>query len=71
MITIDELLLERKALEDKIRAALNQLIKDFQDRTAIPVSGISLSMVDVTTMADERRRHILNRVEVSLELEKL
>lgn len=59
---------EKAALEEKIRLSVTRLIKDFEHRSGIGISGISISFIDVSTLSSPRPAMAIGGVEVHLSL---
>lgn len=58
---------ERRTLELDIQQAIFQLVDRFIAKTEMGVEIISVRMIDVTNIGDDKRRYTMGKVEVDLE----
>jgi len=66
-VDIKDIRRERKILESEIQQAISQLVDRFISKTEVGVDTISVRMIDVTNMGDDKRRYCMGKVEVDLE----
>jgi hypothetical protein len=64
---IKEVRVERRKLESEIHQAISNLVDRFIAKTDMGVEIISVRMIDVTQLGDDKRKYTMGQVEVELE----
>jgi hypothetical protein len=70
-LTIKDLQVAKADLEKKIFEKIEKYLDDFEKTTGCSPSGISLILVDVTSLSDENKKYIISEVKVRIDLDGL
>jgi hypothetical protein len=58
---------ERKKLELAITIMISDSIQEFINKTEVGVDRITIPMIDVTSLGDDKRKYVIGKAEVDLE----
>ena len=67
MATIREIRKMRSRYEDEIASAIAPILRRFEDESGLNALGLSVYMMEVTRMQDERPRYMVERVSMEVD----
>jgi len=66
-VNLEEIRGRKARMEDDIQQIVTKLVDDFTLMTGVRVEGITIPMIDVTSLGDGRPVYLIGKVEVTVE----